>query len=183
MLRNPAAARQARPRSTASRVATGTITYGTPHDTCSHGQARRRGCRLRARPARPRRGRHHRTSGRTRACCCVIHAKLNRSPSIRATTGVGPMFNPNDQSGVPGAIAPSRASANVLPIDRVARHRHLRARRKDSHAHVGARHARPRHERRLGEADLPGDLLHRLRRQTGCFRETPQAGCRRSAGP
>ena len=46
---------------------------------------------------------------------CVIHAKSSRDPLHSIETGIGPMFKPNTQSARPAAIAPSRASANVLP--------------------------------------------------------------------
>ena len=78
-------------------------------------------------------------------------------------TGVGPMFNPNDQSARPRRDASISRERERAADDRVARHRHLVAGRKDPHAHVGAGLFGRRHERRLGEADLPGNLLHRLR--------------------
>ena len=81
------------------------------------------------------------------------------------------MFNPNTQSLRPTAMAPSRASANVLPttgwpaIGISVPGVKMRMR-----TSVSGRSAW-RDERRFCKADLAGDLLHGLRRKARRLRK------------
>ncbi len=101
-------------RSTAARLASGTKTNGTPHDTCCTGSPVARmssSLSPSAAATRPTSSNVGPNSG----VRCVIHAKSSRAPLHSIETGVGPMFNPNDPIGSIRGDAPSRASANVLP--------------------------------------------------------------------
>ncbi len=101
-------------RSTAARVASGTNTKGTPHDTCWTGSPVARissSLRPNAAATRP----WSSNVGPNSGVRCVIHAKSRRERLHSIETGVGPTFNPNTQSVRPSAIRPSRARAKVLP--------------------------------------------------------------------
>ena len=168
--------------STAALVVTGTITNGTPHDTCSTGSPVPANVALVAHRALARRAPTSRTIGPNSGLRCVIQANCRRDrlpfegDRRRADVQTEHPVRRRHES------LPSRASANVLPMTgwpaigiSVPG---VKIRIRVSVAGVLGRG----HERRLREPDLAGNLLHRAGRQARRLRETRRADCRRTGG-